>query len=232
LRYEFNQTKAKQKILGQLMDEILKLELFQNIKQSDIERHIFCIEPDAISDIDSYLAAIQQVSNSKSKTSAALVEYFSTGVNFDLFKLRIKRIYSDINEFKIIRVYYDGKPLENTSFGQRCTAAIVLLIKLGNAPIIIDEPEAHLDSMLVANYLVDLIKETKQQRQIIFATHNANFVINGDSELINVLEVKDDRKTVIIPITIENLKDRNKLLQLEGGKTAFENREKKYQIKS
>ncbi|MBA2939752.1 hypothetical protein HZF08_15665 [Paenibacillus sp. CGMCC 1.16610] len=231
LKYEFNEDKAKQHLLKLMLEDFSNLDSYTNIKQNDIERHLFCIDPQTVSSKSDYLDVLQKTSNAKSRTSAFLIEYFSNDVKFEIFKLHIKRIYSDINIFKTIRVYYDGKQLENTSFGQRCTAAIILLIKLGNTPIIIDEPEAHLDSMLVANYLVNMIKENKQQRQIIFATHNANFAINGDAELINILEINTENKTYIVPTTIENLLLRDKLLQLEGGKTAFENREKKYQIK-
>jgi len=56
---------------------------------------------------------------------------------------------------------------------------------LGNTPLVIDEPEAHLDSSLIAKDLVELVKNVKINRQLIFATHNANFVINGDAELIH-----------------------------------------------
>ena len=111
----------------------------------------------------------------------------------------------------------------------RCTAAIVILLSLGNNPIIIDEPEAHLDSSLIANYLVELIKEKKQQRQIIFSTHNANFVLNGDAELVMKLENNDGR-TTITAFSIEDLEHRDDLLKLEGGKEAFKKREQKYNL--
>jgi predicted ATP-dependent endonuclease of OLD family len=99
-----------------------------------------------------------------------------------------------------------------------------------NNPIILDEPEAHLDSSLIANYLVNLIKEQKKNRQIIFATHNANFVINADADLIIKLS-NEDGITSSNSFTIENLEYRNSLLNLEGGLDAFEKREKKYNIR-
>ncbi|MDZ7721056.1 MAG: hypothetical protein U5K72_19705 [Balneolaceae bacterium] len=76
--------------------------------------------------------------------------------------------------------------------------------------------------------MVTLIKERKQHRQIIFATHNANFVINGDSELIHILTMNDDNLTEITPTTIENISHRSNLYNLEGGEEAFKQREKKY----
>ncbi|MEK9161266.1 MAG: AAA family ATPase, partial [Patescibacteria group bacterium] len=97
-------------------------------------------------------------------------------------------------------------------------------------PLIIDEPEAHLDSSLIANYLVPLLKEKKSDRQIIFATHNANFVINGDAEKIFILK-NESGQTEVIETTIEDTKNREELLKLEGGKEAFEKRGEKLNIK-
>ena len=158
-----------------------------------------------------------------------LSEIFSDNLNFNIYKLLMQKHKKDISNNKVLRVYYDERPLDNSSFGQKCTAAIVVLLSLGNNPIIIDEPEAHLDSSLIANYLVELIKQQKEQRQIIFATHNANFVLNADAELIIKLE-NTDGSTTVKYITIENVDHREDLLKLEGGKEAFKKREQKYNI--
>ncbi|WP_033782887.1 hypothetical protein, partial [Helicobacter pylori] len=74
-----------------------------------------------------------------------------------------------------------------------------------------------------------LIKKRKQERQIIFATHNANFVLNADAELIIQLK-NEDNKIVAQSFMIESDEYREDLLKLEGGKEAFKNREKKYGI--
>ncbi len=154
-------------------------------------------------------------------------EVFSDDVYFDIFKLIIfKALINPIN-YKWITGAYDGKELSACSFGQRCTAVIVALLSFGINPLIIDEPEAHLDSKLIAEYLVNLIKEKKVDRQIIFATHNANFVVNGDAELILYLGMDENNKTIITPISIENIEHREKLLSLEGGIEAFRKRDKR-----
>ncbi|MDQ0660599.1 TrlF family AAA-like ATPase [Paenibacillus sp. W2I17] len=227
--FSFDFEKAKKEILNAMKVSFEKFDYFNNIKMSDIEKYLFCVEPNEINDFDIYLTALQAV-GIKSKTFNALNEYFSVPIRFAIFKLIIKKNLMDVDSYKTLKVQYDGKKLENTSFGQRCTAAIVLLLKLGNNPIIIDEPEAHLDGTVIAEYLVDLIKENKQNRQIIFSTHNANFAINGDAELINILDVSELNKTQITSTSIEDIENRDKLLRLEGGKLAFENREKKYQF--
>ncbi|MBE0513645.1 TrlF family AAA-like ATPase [Sulfurimonas sp.] len=171
----------------------------------------------------------EKINTRNSQTYQNLISIFSEELYFQIYKLLIMKNMRDVENNKILKVFYDSKPLDNTSFGQRCTAAIVILISLGNNPIIIDEPEAHLDSSLIANYLVDLIKEKKQQRQIIFATHNANFVLNADAELIIKLE-NNEGSTEAKSFTIEDHNYREDLLKLEGGKEAFQKREKKYGI--
>lgn len=157
-----------------------------------------------------------------------LSEVFSTSTNFEVFRTIRDRTLNDIGKYRRIQVTYNGKGIEYASFGQKCTAVVVILMLFGNYPLIIDEPEAHLDGSLIANYLVPLIKRTKKNRQIIFATHNANFVVNGDAEKIIIL--KNDGKTEFIETTIENELYRSDLLKLEGGKEAFKKRSDKLKI--
>lgn len=155
-------------------------------------------------------------------------EIFDNKSNFDIYQSLIKKHLYNISENVHIVGFYGNTPLTSCSFGQRCTAVIVTLLMTGVKPLLIDEPEAHLDNRLIAEYLVDLIKEKKNERQIIFATHNANFVINGDAELIHILEIpKEKVYTEIISTTIENLTHRKSLLKLEGGEEAFKKRDKK-----
>ena len=85
-----------------------------------------------------------------------------------------------------------------------------------------------MDSALIADLLVNLIKERKAKRQIIFATHNANFVVNGDAELIHVLELEGTAATTITSTSIENRNHRTQILRLEGGAEAFRHREERY----
>lgn len=173
---------------------------------------------------------IQESQKSDKKYTKFLYEVFKDERNFEIFQaIRDKHLY-DVKTNKIIQVKYDNKDVEQASFGQRCTTVVVILLLFGNYPLIIDEPEAHLDSSLIANYLVPLLKEKKSDRQIIFATHNANFVINGDAEKIFILK-NESGKTDVIETTIEDIASREELLKLEGGKEAFEKRGEKLNIK-
>ena len=204
------------------------LELVKQIKDFDVWLKVGLRS--YIRDGKKFLEDLSNNCNTNAKAFQELESIFINKKTFEIYKLCIKYCQYDFKTNKVLKVLYDNKSLEDSSFGQRCTAAIVILLSLGNNPIILDEPEAHLDSSLIANYLVNLIKEQKKNRQIIFATHNANFVINADADLIIKLS-NEDGITSSNSFTIENLEYRNSLLNLEGGLDAFEKREKKYNIR-
>ncbi|GAA7903555.1 PHP-associated domain-containing protein [Helicobacter pylori] len=170
-----------------------------------------------------------RIENKKAAFYETMKDIFDREIHFQIYRLLILKHLRNVEKYKIFEVRYDKRILNKTSFGQKCTAVLVVLLSLGNNPIIIDEPEAHLDSTLIANYLVTLIKKQKQKRQIIFATHNANFVLNADAELIIQLK-NENNKIVAQSFMIESDAYRDDLLKLEGGEEAFKNRERKYGI--
>lgn len=169
------------------------------------------------------------IDNKKAAFYETLKDIFDREIHFQIYRLLILKHLRNVEKYKIFKVRYDKRALNEMSFGQKCTAVLVVLLSLGNNPIIIDEPEAHLDSALIANYFVALIKKQKQKRQIIFATHNANFVLNADAELIIQLK-NENNKIVAQSFMIESDAYKEDLLKLEGGEKAFKDRERKYGI--
>ncbi|GAA8009440.1 PHP-associated domain-containing protein [Helicobacter pylori] len=169
------------------------------------------------------------IDNKKAAFYETMKDIFDREIHFQIYRLLILKHLRNVEKYKTFEVRYDKRALDETSFGQKCTAVLVVLLSLGNNPIIIDEPEAHLDSALIANYLVTLIKKQKQKRQIIFATHNANLVLNADAELIIQLK-NENNKIVAQSFMIESDKYKEDLLKLERGEKAFKDRERKYGI--
>jgi len=223
LKYEWNLDSFKNSIFEYLYNRL------KNKSDSPPKSHHLkqILEEIDILKIENKNSFLENFSGDR-QVAKTLHEYFTDDCNFDQFMNTIEK--ENLNTLKHggISIDYDGRPVQHSSFGQRCTAAIVVLIMLGNTPLVIDEPEAHLDSSLIAKYLVELIKNVKINRQLIFATHNANFVINGDAELIHILDVNDKGETEISSTSIENLKYRERLLSLEGGLEAFKQRERRY----
>ncbi|MFP6202398.1 TrlF family AAA-like ATPase [Helicobacter pylori] len=170
-----------------------------------------------------------RIENKKAAFYETMKDIFDREIHFQIYRILILKHLRNVEKYKIFKVRYDKRALNETSFGQKCTAVLVVLLSLGNNPIIIDEPEAHLDSALIANYLVTLIKKQKQKRQIIFATHNANFVLNADAELIIQLK-NENNKIVAQSFMIESDAYKEDLLKLEGGEKAFKDRERRYGI--
>ncbi len=170
-----------------------------------------------------------RIENKKAAFYETMMNVFDREIHFQIYRLLTLKHLRNVEKYKIFKVRYDKRALNETSFGQKCTAVLVVLLSLGNNPIIIDEPEVHLDSALIANYLVALIKKQKQKRQIIFATHNANFVLNADAELIIQLK-NENNKIVVQSFMIESDAYKKDLLKLEGGEKAFKDRERKYGI--
>lgn len=171
------------------------------------------------------------------QSSKKILNFFEQNPrNKKLYDLHYLLHICDYITYETFNVLYKGKNLEDLSFGQRATAIVLTLLLFGNDPLIIDEPETHLDQRFIAKELVDIIKKVKMDKQIIFATHNANIVINSDAEQIFILKsLESSNKTDIHPMSIEDVYDNDKkeeLMLLEGSAEAFRLREKKYVLES
>ena len=102
------------------------------------------------------------------------------------------------------------------------------------APLLIDQPEEDLDNEQIQR-VSDKIMTTKALRQLIFVSHNANLVVNGDSELVACFRYDDQSDQAagrISPIgSIDCEAVRNTITAvMEGGKRAFELRREKYRF--
>ncbi len=211
-----------------LMDKGFNIQRHQSkikeyLKEIELKDVIDMQHAEFIKELDS------RIDNKKAAFYETMMDVFDREIHFQIYRLLTLKHLRNVEKYKIFEVRYDKRALNETSFGQKCTAVLVVLLSLGNNPIIIDEPEAHLDSALIANYLVALIKKQKRKRQIIFATHNANFVLNADVELIIQLK-NENNKIVAQSFMIESDAYKEDLLKLEGGEKAFKDRERKYGI--
>jgi chromosome segregation protein len=120
----------------------------------------------------------------------------------------------------------------DASAGQQATALLTVLLNQEGAPLIIDQPEDDVDSKMSPD-IVQQIWKAKNRRQLIFASHNANFVVNGDAELVICCDyVRSGSQTggqIKASGAIDNLKIREEITTVtEGGKLAFKLRMEKY----
>lgn len=123
----------------------------------------------------------------------------------------------------------DWRPLSALSVGQRATAVLRLLLLESPVPLLIDQPEDDLDNRFIADDIVPIIKEQKQKRQFLFATHNANVPVLGDADLIIGLNYEKDHIQAKISGALETPAVHQLVEKiLEGGKEAFARRRAKY----
>lgn len=125
-------------------------------------------------------------------------------------------------------------PILNASPGERAVELLRLALSSTKGPLVIDQPEDDLDNEFLARQLVALVHEAKRNNQLIFASHNANLVVHGDSEIVHVMDAKgegSDKSYCYLSLsgTIDEI---NVCLEIEnimeGGRDAFEQRRRKY----
>ena len=121
------------------------------------------------------------------------------------------------------------RPLAELSVGQRATAVLRLLLLDSSVPLMIDQPEDDLDNRFIADDIVPIIKDQKQKRQFLFATHNANVPVLGDADLIVGLAYEHDHIRIGTSGALETPAVHQLVEKvLEGGKEAFARRRAKY----
>jgi hypothetical protein len=129
-------------------------------------------------------------------------------------------------------------PFERASPGQQAAALLTLLLKQKAGTLLIDQPEDDLDNRVIMQ-IAKLLRTTKINRQLIFATHNPNFVVNGDADKIIVMNSGSPssanggsagpRMSMLADGAIETPSVRDAITEImEGGKEAFELRSRKY----
>ena len=150
------------------------------------------------------------------------------------FKRRFSENQEDLLTFKVenkIVIQYNGKSLDKHSLGQRASALILfLLAQRENDVLIIDQPEDDLDNQTIYDEVIKELKKIKGNMQFIFATHNANIPVLGDSEKV-VSCSYDEKKITVHSGTIDNHQTQRFIVDImEGGDEAFNRRKNIYSI--
>jgi hypothetical protein len=130
-----------------------------------------------------------------------------------------------------ITMYDEGvpKPVGELSKGQMATALLPLILRNADYPLVFDQPEDDLDNRFIYRTLVEIVRQLKLQRQLIFVTHNANIPVLGEADRVVVMRMQSPMKAAPPIIdTVDGTKE-HILTLLEGGKDAFLLRQRKYQ---
>jgi hypothetical protein len=134
-----------------------------------------------------------------------------------------------------IRIEYsrsgNGKnwvPIAQGSQGQRSAALLAFLLAFGGEPLVLDQPEDDLDNHLIYELIVQQIRKNKCHRQLIIVTHNPNVVVNGDAEMVHVLDFRGGQCCVVQHGALQDGCVREEVCRvIEGGREAFERRWKR-----
>ncbi len=158
---------------------------------------------------------------------------------------RIARHITQASWLRLSLIYPEDEPVfeyrskeneyiafSNASAGQQATALLSTLLNSEGPPLIVDQPEEDLDNNVIQE-IVELIWSAKHKRQIIFASHNANLVVNGDADLVvwcSYRTIGDQsggriagEGAIDVPVIRKAITD-----VMEGGEAAFNLRRQKY----
>lgn len=140
--------------------------------------------------------------------------------------------FSPIFQYTTNNQMGDVIPFSEASAGQQATALLTVLLNQAGAPLIIDQPEDDIDNRAIEE-IIKNIWDAKKKRQLIFTSHNANLVVNGDSELVVCCDYRDAGSQTRGIIKAEGAIDykiiRDEITSvMEGGEKAFRLRKDKY----
>ncbi|ELA9427329.1 ATPase [Vibrio parahaemolyticus] len=198
-------------------------------------------------DIDTHASFVEKTANTiRGSQSPTLRKNQSLK---DAYKL----LYADYFGIDFL-VTYKNDSIVHMSPGKRGLVLLSLMLELSNSthPILIDQPEDNLDNRTIYSELKDFVRKCKSKRQIIMVTHNANLVVAADAECVVVADQRGQSGTAGIhqfeylggslehSLKCDNSYDYQSLDELgirqhvchilEGGISAFKEREQKYNL--
>lgn len=144
--------------------------------------------------------------------------------------ISVTRLYKDEDTGKTLR---NTKSISQLSLGQQQSVLLgILMLSKSTTPLIIDQPEDNLDSEFIFKTIVKNLRKIKESRQVIIVTHNPNIAVLGDAELIIPLKSTSVKSHVLEAGSIDRKGTREISCEiLEGGKSAFKQRQLIYGIK-
>lgn len=119
----------------------------------------------------------------------------------------------------------DYKPSERLSIGQRCTAVLPVLLGHHGDPLVLDQPEDHLDNAFIASTLVKALQGRQSGDQFILTSHNANIPVLGEADWIIAMDSDGEKGFVSHQGNLDNDQSVSAVTKImEGGAAAFKAR--------
>lgn len=160
-----------------------------------------------------------------------------TDDNINLIINYLKQYIEDIEEFSlefninnrecagtIGKLYKDVRKL---SLGQKVVAMLSFILGYSEysndyRPLIIDQPEDNLDNQYIYKNLVKQLRDVKDKRQVIIATHNATIVTNTKADQVCVMTSNSKHGWIETTGYPGEIKIKKQIINyLEGGQGSF-----------
>jgi len=123
-----------------------------------------------------------------------------------------------------------NREFDQLSAGQQRSVLLSLILCAHERdPLVLDQPEDHLDGEYIASALVGHLEAAKERRQVILATHSANLTVLGDAELVVPLYADAGHGAPRDAGAVDRPATRDRVCALlEGGADAFQRRGLRY----
>lgn len=189
-----------------------------NLREATIQR--------VVDKYKDYIEIYKNWDDFKKLIAESAFSYVSDKINNDLADLLTYKVGNKVT------IKYKGKDLSRHSLGQRASALILFLLAQKETGIlIIDQPEDDLDNQTIYDEVIKEIVKLKTDMQFIFATHNANIPVLGDSEKVVACNFEDSSKIEIVQGSIDTPAIQKSIVSImEGGEEAFNRRKDIYNI--
>jgi len=127
----------------------------------------------------------------------------------------------------------EPKEFDALSAGQQRSVLLSLLLCAERSqPLVLDQPEDHLDAQYIATAVVGHLERAKEHRQVVIATHSPNLTVLGDAELV-IPMMSDGRHGQPVDLgSVDRPETRRRVCDLlEGGEDAYARRGERYGLR-
>lgn len=129
------------------------------------------------------------------------------------------------------KVGTEFKALNDLSVGQKAVALLIIALSDGSFPIVIDQPEDSLDLRSIWDDVCCKLRDTKDQRQFIFTTHNSSVAVASDSDKFTIIEADANHGSVLYSGSINRKEIKKEVIDyLEGGRDTYKKKRQKYNV--
>lgn len=124
----------------------------------------------------------------------------------------------------------EAKSFDDLSAGQQRSVLLSLILCAERAdPLVLDQPEDHLDAQYIANSVVRHLEGAKERRQVVIATHSPNLTVLGDAELVIPMRMANGKGEPHALGAVDRPETRDRVCALlEGGVEAYRRRGERY----